>query len=85
MFDFTRYAIIIEIPTDGTHAPLKIGGLEVYQMWHCQGLPNDPTNFGFAILYNSYAAAEKAIKTGRGYIAIPGCARIVPVTCKVDL
>lgn len=81
--DFTRYAIIIELPTDGSVSPSAAGTFPVYQYWHCQGLPSDPTDFGFAILYASRKLAEKAIKTGKSDVARYG--RIVPVTCSVAI
>ncbi len=72
----TRYAIWIDrstIPHFGYPA----------RYWHCQGLPNDPSDFGFAILYASEERAKKAM-TGR-VAWMQKYATIVPIDCEFTL
>ncbi len=73
MATYTRYAIRINCPPD------YYGGKRI---WYCQGLPKDPEDFGFAIMYGSLALAEKAVKKMRGTLS--NYAEIVEVTCKVE-
>jgi hypothetical protein len=83
MTTYTRFAIRIEFVVDGVRQyDYWVNDGPVDAIWHCQGLPADPTNFGFAILYSSRESAEKAIKTGKSDVKKFG--RIVEVKCSID-
>lgn len=70
----TRYAIrFVDTPNYGS-------------LWHCQGSPNDPANFGYAILFVDEQAAINALNKSTS----PMCrahrqyAKIVEVTCTFE-
>ena len=61
----TRWAVRIQLPDS---AKAHYNGSDY--IWHCQGAPRDPSDFGDAILFHSHDAALHAIKTGRSYIQL---------------
>lgn len=66
----TRFAILIREADGKTY-------------WNCQGLPKDPSDFGFAVLYPSLGHAGKFLAGKGAHLKRWGMTvEVVPVICE---
>ena len=82
---YERYAIRIKVPLwERGFDVLQDGYVKAHirEFWHCQGMPNDPRDFGMAVLYATRSAARRAIeKQTNGFMSIARC-ELVSVECE---